>query len=139
MPGNCFIPTRLSAKSIFVSLVFIATLVFTYSYVLSKEAHLIEFGHPIYLFPEKIKTTDRFCFCPIGIELFPKLNEKFKVPRRNDSHLPRKLLKEDYDTFMRLLKFSLRVFEDNDIAYTVSAGTLVGSYVRLGNRMIDDC
>ena len=133
MFGNYSFPTRFTKRSLFVLINLLIALVLIYHLHFDKEHQLKKFASNFnFLLTHAIGDISDSCNRPIGISNFPNLIRKFNVPRKNCTHLPRKMSKKDYDTFMRLLNLSLSVLDENEIPYTVSAGGLVGSYVKLG-------
>ena len=121
---------RLSFLGILISLYVFLSFIFTLHALMSSypEVRKLAVDWPLW---QKANSTQMSAMChrPIGIDYFPNLIEAFNVPRRNSFHIPRKMSEDQYDTLMRLLYLSMKVFYDNDIEYTVSAGGLIGSYV----------
>ena len=65
----------------------------------------------------------------IGIRTFPNLKDKFKIPRLENSRVPRIIKHEHYQTLMNLLNLTTRVLEEHGIEYSMAYGTLIGSYL----------
>ena len=126
---------RFSIRYLFILLNFLAVLLLILCPLFSHESQLNNAAHRFFLSQENFIKNSILYTEPTTFDNFPNLLTKFNVPRRNSSHISRKLSKNDYDTFIRLLNLSIGVLDENEIAYTISAGGLIGSYVGLGQRL----
>ena len=65
----------------------------------------------------------------IGILSFPSLPSIFKVPKNDNRYLPRKIKPKEYETLMRLVNLSMSVLDAQNISYTLTYGSLLGSVI----------
>ena len=127
---RCLIPTRFSKRSLFVLVNISLGLLLSFHLLFTKKIEVDKLIKNFITLPQNKMDMIDLNNWPIEKNTYPNLIEKFSVPRKNSSHLPRKMFKKDYDTLIQLLNLTLSVLDENDIPYTVSAGGLVGSYVR---------